>query len=47
MITNLAYNSNYIDILSRRSLLMKLNYKATQIQQDRSRDAYKKLSNFK
>jgi hypothetical protein len=36
-----------MDIMSRRSLLMKINYQANQIQQDRSREAYRKLTNFK
>lgn len=47
MISNMAYNPKNIDMMYRRSVLMKTNFRASQINQDRARDAYKKLTNFK
>lgn len=47
MINNLAINPKTLDIMYRRSLLMKNSFRNSQINQDRARDAYKKLSNFK
>lgn len=47
MITNLAYNPKNLDMMYRRSVLMKNSFRASQIHHDRARDAYKKLANFK
>lgn len=47
MITNSVYNSKSIDCMYRRSMLMKNNFRTSQINLDRARDAYKKLTNFK
>ena len=49
MITNLAFNpkNHDMNILYRRSMLMKNSFRNSQINQDRARDAYKKLTNFK
>lgn len=47
MITNLAYNPLNTDMMYRRSMLMATNFRTSQMHQDRARDAYKKLTNFK
>lgn len=47
MITNSAYNQKSLDMMYRRSMLMKNSFRNSQINQDRARDAYKKLTNFK
>lgn len=47
MITNAVFNPKNIDTMHRRSILMKSNFRASQLNQDRARDAYKKLTNFK
>lgn len=47
MISNSAYNPKNLDIMYRRSVLMKNSFRASQIHHDRARDAYKKLTNFK
>jgi hypothetical protein len=47
MITNLAYNPLNTDMMYRRSMLMTNNFRTSQMHQDRARDAYKKLTNFK
>jgi hypothetical protein len=47
MITNSAFNQKNLDIMYRRSMLMKNSFRNSVINQDRARDAYKKLTNFK
>ena len=47
MISNSAYNNKTLDIMYRRSMLVKNSFRNSQINQDRARDAYKKLANFK
>lgn len=47
MIRNNVYNEMCMDTMYRRSLLMTENFKNAQLVQDRAREAYKKLSNFK
>jgi hypothetical protein len=47
MISNSAYNSKTLDIMYRRSMIVKNSFRNSQINQDRARDAYKKLANFK
>ncbi len=47
MISNSAYNNKTLDIMYRRSVIVKNSFRNSQINQDRARDAYKKLANFK
>ena len=47
MISNSAYNNKTLDTMYRRSVVVKNSFRNSQINQDRARDAYKKLANFK
>lgn len=50
MISNAAYTTytgKTLDCMYRRSVLVKNSFRTSMINQDRARDAYKKLANFK
>lgn len=47
MITNWGYNTKTLDSMHRRSIIVRNSFRNSLINQDRARDAYKKLTNFK
>lgn len=47
MVTNAVFNPKTIDVMYRRSMIMKNEFRVSQMNHDRARDAYKKLTNFK